>query len=175
MNTTMQLKELNLCPPDTFCAALASIWENAPWVARSIVAQRPFESTHTLHQAMLASIQNLQESELVQFFAGHPELGGEQARSGTMTQASTSEQGLLGFEALNANDAAVWEHYNHVYRRQFGFPFILCIRQHSMASALQAFEARLQNTRSTEIANALQEIAAITRLRLADQLDRSAS
>ena len=72
----------------------------------------------------------------------------------------------LALAQLGGDEAARWNALNQAYRARFGFPFILCIRRHTRASALQAFAQRLQHDRSTELATTLGEIAAITRLRL---------
>lgn len=166
MTTPSRLEHLNDCAPDAFCAALADIWEHAPWVSQGVVDQRPFASTDALHAAMVGVVAALHEPERVAFYAGHPELAGEDARRGTMTDASIAEQGTLALAQLGADDAQRWNTLNQAYRARFGFPFILCIRRHTRDSALQAFEQRLRHDRATELAAALDEISAITRLRL---------
>lgn len=166
MTTRSSLKNLNTCTPESFCAALADIWEHAPWVAQGVVDQRPFATVDALHAAMVGVVAALGEPARVAFYAGHPELAGEDARRGTMTDASIAEQGTLSLARLDTHEAEHWNALNRAYRTRFGFPFILCIRRHTRESALQAFEQRLQHDRSTELATTLGEIAAITRLRL---------
>jgi len=166
MTTRSSLEHLNTCAPEAFCAALADIWEHAPWVARGVVAQRPFASVEALHTAMVAVVAGQDEPARIAFYAGHPELAGEDARRGTMTDASIAEQGTLSLAQLDAREAERWSALNRAYRTRFGFPFILCIRRHTRESALQAFEQRLAHDRATELATTLGEIAAITRLRL---------
>lgn len=166
MSSTFSLEHLNTCEADVFCSAMAEIWEHAPWVAAQVVPQRPFASIDALHAAMLQVVASRSEDERVAFYAGHPELGGEAARGGTMTAASEAEQGSLGLGHLQGEAAAHWDALNQAYRQRFGFPFILCIRRHTLASALLVFGQRLANDRATELHNALDEIAAITRMRL---------
>jgi 2-oxo-4-hydroxy-4-carboxy-5-ureidoimidazoline decarboxylase len=166
MTARISLQHLNSCPPEAFGTALADIWEHAPWVARSVAGQRPFADADALHRAMVAVVAALGDDERIAFYGGHPELAGDDARRGTMTAASVDEQGTLGLERMGAHDARRWDELNRAYRERFGFPFILCIRRHTRESALQAFEQRLRNDRAAEMANALDEIAAITRLRL---------
>lgn len=174
MPTRTSLKKLNTCTPGAFCATLADIWEHAPWVAHGVVGQRPFATVEALHKAMVDVVARKDEPTLVAFYAGHPELAGEDARRGTMTDASIEEQGTLSLAGLGTHEAERWSALNRAYRTRFGFPFILCIRRHTRASALQAFEQRLEHDRATELATTLAEIAAITRLRL-DRLVSDAS
>lgn len=166
MTTRSSLEQLNTCAPEVFCATLADIWEHAPWVAQGVVGQRPFATVEALHTAMVGVVAGRDEPARVAFYAGHPELAGEDARRGTMTDASIAEQGTLSLARLDAHEAERWSALNRAYRTRFGFPFILCIRRHTRESALQAFEQRLERDRATELTTTLAEIAAITRLRL---------
>ncbi|ARN21555.1 2-oxo-4-hydroxy-4-carboxy-5-ureidoimidazoline decarboxylase [Piscinibacter gummiphilus] len=166
MTERFSLQHLDTCEPEVFCAALADIWEHAPWVARKVVHQRPFTSIEALHRAMVTAVAALDEAERVALYAGHPDLAGEAARRGTMTASSVDEQSTLDLGHLDLQEASRWDELNRAYRTRFGFPFILCIRRHTRASALHAFLRRLENDRGTELNHALDEIAAITRMRL---------
>ncbi len=166
MTKRSSLEHLNTCAPELFCAALSDVWEHAPWVAQGVVGQRPFATVAALHTAMVDVVAALDEPARVAFYAGHPELAGEDARRGTMTDASIAEQGTLALAKLDAHEVKRWNALNRAYRARFGFPFILCILRHTRESALLAFEQRLEHDRATELAATLGEIAAITRLRL---------
>lgn len=166
MSTRTRLEHLNTCAPEHFAVTLSGIWEHAPWVAQGVVGQRPFASVDAMHTAMVDFVARQDESVRVAFYAGHPELAGDDARRGTMTEASVAEQGTLSLAQLEAHEAGHWNALNRAYRTRFGFPFILCIRRHTKASALRAFTQRLTHDRATELAITLDEIAAITRLRL---------
>lgn len=170
MPAPLTLDQLNGCSAAAFAAALADIWEHAAWVPGAVAGQRPFASLEALHGAMVGVVAALDEPARLAFYAGHPELAGAQARAGSMTEASIAEQGTLELARLDEADARRWDALNAAYRARFGFPFILCVRRHSRASALAAFEQRLQHDRATEMALALDEIAAITRLRLQQRL-----
>jgi len=170
----LTLDLLNACDAERFVQHAAPIWEHAPWVAEAVVSQRPFASVQALHDAMLAVVGALPEPALVQFFAGHPELAGDAARRGLMTAESVAEQGQLGLAQVDAQEQAAWDDLNLRYRQRFGFPFILCVRRHTRASALEAFARRMQGNRADELRHNLLEIAAITRLRLDDLLQHDA-
>ncbi len=55
---------------------------------------------------------------------------------------------------------------NAAYKKRFGFPFIICVRNHDKAGIFAAFERRLHNSAETEFETALQEVYEIARLRL---------
>jgi 2-oxo-4-hydroxy-4-carboxy--5-ureidoimidazoline (OHCU) decarboxylase len=57
------------------------------------------------------------------------------------------------------------------YRKRFGFPMIVCVREHTKESILRNAESRLENSREEEVEIALGEIAKIARLRLQDLVE----
>lgn len=168
--TMTTLAELNHCDEAAFVESLGSVFEHSPWVARAVVGQRPFTSAQAIHDAMLAAIRAQAPEQLAEFLSIHPELAGSQARAGTMTAESISEQGALALDNLGHAENSRWDALNAAYRGKFGFPFILCVRRHTRASALRSFEARLQNDHATEMRAAVDEIARVSRLRLAARI-----
>ena len=48
----------------------------------------------------------------------------------------------------------------------FGFPFIIAVRDNTKASILEAFKARLENDRETEFATACAQVERIAMLRI---------
>jgi 2-oxo-4-hydroxy-4-carboxy-5-ureidoimidazoline decarboxylase len=168
--TTRPLDEFNALPHADFAAALAPVWENAGWVAERVSSGRPYASAATLHAAMLALVKSLPEDELLRFLNRHPDLGGADVRAGRVTAESDAEQSSIRLNALTPEQVAEWDELNAAYKKRFGFPFILCVRRQDQASALAAIRARLTGTREGELEAALQEIAWITRYRLADRI-----
>ncbi|MEI8401681.1 MAG: 2-oxo-4-hydroxy-4-carboxy-5-ureidoimidazoline decarboxylase [Alcaligenaceae bacterium] len=166
----MTLQALDVCDSARFTEVMGEVFEHAPWVAQAVVGQRPFNSAQALHEAMLAQVRALPEPDLVRLLAGHPELGGADARQGKMTADSVREQGALALNDLATDAAQRWDALNAAYRTKFGFPFILCVSRHTRASVLSVFEKRLLNDRATELTQALTEIGLITRLRLAARI-----
>jgi 2-oxo-4-hydroxy-4-carboxy-5-ureidoimidazoline decarboxylase len=165
------LDRLNASDQRAFVAAVGDVFEHAPWVAERAYAARPFDSIPMLHDAMMQAVRTAPRAQQLAFLRGHPELAGKVARAGAMTADSKSEQGGLGLERLSDADFARFERANAGYARNFGFPFIVCVRRHKSAeSILAAFEQRVGNDPETEFAAALAEIGHITRLRLEDRI-----
>jgi OHCU decarboxylase len=101
----------------------------------------------------------------------HPELAGREAEEGTLTRESSSEQASAGLNRLTAGELVAWRRLNRSYRERFGFPLIVCVREHTKESIIAWGNARLDNSREREIEVALGEITKIARLRLADLLE----
>ena len=165
------LDQLNAADRAAFVAAIGDIFEHGSWVAERAHAARPFDSVAALHEAMMQAVRAAPREQQLAFLRGHPELGGKVARAGAMTVDSRSEQGGLGLDRLSDEEFARFERANAAYAKQFGFPFIICVRLHKSAETiLAAFEQRVNNDVETEFAAALTEIGHITRLRLDDRI-----
>lgn len=165
--SALSLDQLNAMPADEFATALGDIFEHSPWVAAAAASKRPFATIAALHEAMLDAVRTCPPSQRIEFLRAHPELAGLQARTGSLTAASTAEQSGLGLASLSSADTERFAELNAAYRRRFDFPFIICVRHHTRDAIVHRFERRLLNDPATEQATALAEIAAITRLRLA--------
>jgi 2-oxo-4-hydroxy-4-carboxy-5-ureidoimidazoline decarboxylase len=161
---------LNALPPASFVAALAEVFEHAPWVAEGAAAGRPYPTVAALHDAMMQAVLRAPADRQLALIAGHPELG-SRVRRAELTDASQAEQGSLGLDRLSAEDFDRFSRLNAEYRAKFGFPFIICVRRHTRDSILAQFERRLGHEAGTERARALTEIGLITRLRLVALVD----
>ena len=99
----------------------------------------------------------------------HPDLAGRAAVAGTLTADSAREQSSAGLDRLTPEEYEAFTGANTAYRERFGFPFVICVREHDKDSILASAEARLQNDPDGEIDVALREIAKIAALRLEDR------
>jgi 2-oxo-4-hydroxy-4-carboxy-5-ureidoimidazoline decarboxylase len=157
------LDHLNRLAEADFIRALDGIFEHAGWVPAAVAGRRPFGSVGALHSAMLEQLRHATPDRLLAFLNGHPDLvAGALPRD--LTAASLREQSSAGLGA--AAGAAALPALNQAYRRRFGFPFIICLRQHTAANTLRQLRQRLTHAPEAEQAAALAEITEITRLRL---------
>jgi OHCU decarboxylase len=161
---------LNAADRATFVAAVGFAFEHSPWIAETAWERRPFADVDELHAALSDVVANAPESRQVALIAAHPDLAGRVAREGRLTAASRGEQAAAGLDGLTPGERARFDAANAAYRARFGFPFVICAREHDRASILRALERRAGNERSAEIATALGEIAKIARLRLEDAI-----
>ena len=162
------LDALNAADEASFVARLGGIFEHSAWIAARVWPQRPFPSITALHQAMCAAVAAATRDEQVALIAAHPDLVGRAARSGALTTASRDEQASAGLDRLTPQEIATFDELNAAYRARFGFPFVICARENTKASILDAITHRGTNDRATEITTALGEIAKIARLRIED-------
>ena len=157
---------LNRAPQADFVRPLGGIFEHSPWVAERAWPARPFASVQDLHRAMVDAVRRASREEQLALLQAHPDLAGKAARAGTMTDFSKGEQGGAGLDRLTDEEYVRFDRLNRAYQAKFGFPFIICVRNHTKESILEAFERRLGNTAEAEIAAALAEVFEIARYRV---------
>ncbi len=164
------LSELNAMAPQAFVAALAEVFEYAPWVAETAQRQRPFASVEALHRSMLMAVRSRPLDQVVQFLCGHPELSAGAVHSGTLTSDSLQEQQSAGLGELPSEQAELLARLNRSYRSRHGFPFIACVRHYTRAGLFAELASRTERETEQEFAEALRQIGFISGLRLAQRV-----
>jgi len=143
---------------DAFVSALDGVVEHSPWVAREAYRSAPFADVLELHDALEAAMRAAPAERQVELVCAHPEL----SAGGELTAESAREQAGAGLDRGGEAQRAL----NAAYRERFGFPLVVCVREHTPDSILAWGRERLERTREQELETALGEIAKIARLRL---------
>jgi OHCU decarboxylase len=171
----LALDDLNAMGEDAFAAALGGVFEHSPWIARDAWSRRPFASVGELAGALEAAMRAAPRVRQRDLIRAHPELAGREARAGELTAESAGEQARAGLDRLSAAEVAELEALNAAYRERFGFPLVVCVREHTKDSILGWGRERLGHSDDDEVAIALGEIAKIARLRLDDLVAEGAA
>ena len=161
------IAELARLDREDFVALLGGIFEHSPWVAESAYSRGPFATVDELHRAMVAALGEGTPAERIALLRAHPDLAGREARDGTLTEASTGEQARAGLNALSAAEMQQITMLNRSYRERHGVPFIACVGHYTKAGIFFEFARRVGNDPAREIDEALVQVGAIARLRLA--------
>jgi 2-oxo-4-hydroxy-4-carboxy-5-ureidoimidazoline decarboxylase len=164
----LSLGEINAMDEPAFVAALGALFEHSPWVARGAWRRRPFASVGELHGALECAMREAPRERQLALVRAHPELAGREATEGELTEESSREQASAGLDRLSADEVGELRRLNADYRQRFGFPLVICVREHTKESILAWGRARLGHSHDEEVANALSEIAKIAHLRLED-------
>lgn len=162
------LQELNTLNESEFVTLIGPIFEASPWIAKRTWPNRPFHDLDSLHASLCRSMHKAREEEKLALIRAHPDLAGHAARQGSLTPESTAEQAGAGLDRLTDEELASFSRMNQEYRARFGFPFVVCVGEHTKESILISFAARLENDREQETETALAEVCKIARLRLHD-------
>jgi 2-oxo-4-hydroxy-4-carboxy-5-ureidoimidazoline decarboxylase len=160
------INAVNAMDREAFVKKFGGIFEKSPWVAEKVWDKRPFASVDDLHAAMVNVVKHSPVPNQLALLQSHPDLAGKEAQAGAMTASSVSEQASAGLNALSKAEMAQITELNAAYKQKFGFPFIIAVRMHTKEGIFFEFNRRLQNETQAEFANDLQNVYAITRLRL---------
>jgi OHCU decarboxylase len=162
------IDEVNDLDQREFVGKFANLYESSPWVAERAWRERPFGGLRDLHEAFVGAMYEAPEERRMALIRAHPDLAGKAAVAGELTPESTSEQASAGLDSLTPEEYEAFMRMNADYTERFGFPMIVCVREHTKESILQNARDRLGNSREEEVGTALGEIAKIARLRLQD-------
>ncbi len=164
------LAQLNTLPMERVEGHCGGFFEDSPWIVKEALGRRPFNSLKEFHAACLTVIADAGEEAQLALIRAHPDLVGRLAKAGRLGTESTREQSAAGLAELTPEEAEAFDRYNAEYHTRFGFPFVICARKNRKEAILEAFPVRLKNDREAEIATALEQIAEIAWLRMADAI-----
>lgn len=160
------LSHLNGSDARDAAALLGPLVERSPWVGMAAVCERPFDSGEAVAEALIEAILSAGPADRIALFRAHPELAGEDAIAGRMTEASTNEQTRLGLTSLAPDESRRLAALNAAYRARFGYPFIVALhRVPDLHALFESFERRLEANPVEEHVTALAEIASVIRRR----------
>lgn len=162
----MTIADLNASGRASFVAAVGNAFESSPWVAEMAWERRPFDSVDSLAACMRTIVCEIPLERRIALIEAHPELAGRDV----LSRWSAAEQTSAGLDELTPDEIARFDALNGAYRERFGFPFVICVREHDKRSILSALEVRMRGTREEEIATALCEIGKIATLRLRERI-----
>lgn len=156
---------------DAFVARFGGVFEDSPWIAQRAYDTRPWSSVDALHAALTRIVDEAPADARLALIRAHPDLAGKAAIAGDLTPESTREQVAAGLDRLTPHQHADIVSLTARYRERFGFPFIVCAREHTPDTIIAAARERLDHDPDDEERTALAEIGKIAALRLADLVD----
>ena len=121
------IAQLNQMSQAEFTAALGEIWEETPQIAEKAWHDKPFKDLDSLHQAMVAVVDSMSESEQMALIKAHPDLGSK----AKMADASVEEQAGVGLDRLSESEYQRFHSLNQAYKDKFSFPFIIAVKNHT--------------------------------------------
>ena len=166
----LSLALVNTLDEDAFAAAFSGVFEHSRGSRAPRARRQPFAGPADVHLAFEEAVRNGGAERQLALVRAHPELAGRAAAEGEMTAESTREQASAGLNRLAPADLDRLTALNAAYAARFGFPMVICVREHTTASILAWGEHRLERSPAQELQTALLEIAKIAHLRLDDLL-----
>ena len=168
----LTIEAVNEMEGDEFVRVFGSVIEHSPWVAENISFKRPFSDRAELHQAMKKEVLAAPKTEWLQILRAHPELSGQEAVEGKLTEASSKEQARLGLDRLPPDEFVRMREFNIMYFRKFSFPCIIAVGLVPTREALYEIqERRIGQSFQDEVSTALNQVFEIAKLRLESMIE----
>jgi len=143
------------------------VYEHSAWVAELAFGMGPPEP-YDLPAIMRKIVEDAGEEAQLTLLRAHPDLAGKLAKSGDLTQESTTEQASAGLDQCTEEEFATFTDLNAKYKSRFGFPYILAVKGRHRTEILENFSARIDNAPEVEFREALDQVHQIATLRFKD-------
>lgn len=185
LQVTMESKpsaiELMSRTPEDIVMELGGVYEHSAWVAEEFsflyqhTKSTPIISVTDLATAMKVIVDASSNEKKLELLRLHPDLCEKFGKLSTLTKDSQEEQSRSGLQSLTEQEIDTFTINNGKYRKKFGFPFILAVRNATKHTVLAALAGRVDNTPETEFATALLQVHKIAWMRLLSKLDTSSA
>ena len=152
-----------------FATTYGGIYEHSSWVAETLCERGlevPVATPSDLAGPMAIIVEAAPVELQMNLLKAHPDLAGKLAKSGELTQESTSEQASAGLDQCTAAEFEEFTTLNTRYRERFDFPYILAVRGRNRHEILENFRSRIDNDLAVEFREALNQVHQIAKLRL---------
>ncbi|MBL1437568.1 MAG: 2-oxo-4-hydroxy-4-carboxy-5-ureidoimidazoline decarboxylase [Rhodobacteraceae bacterium] len=140
------------------------VYEHSPWVAEKAFDMGP-PAPDVLPATMRQIVEDASQDAKLTLLRAHPDLAGKLAKTGDLTDESTSEQASAGLDQCTDEEFKAFTVLNDRYKTRFGFPYILAVRGRHRTEILENFKARVDNTPEVEFREALDQVHQIASLR----------
>ncbi len=163
----LSIERVNELPADAFVTTFGPLFQGPPWPVAAAVNARPFDSLYGMRHALHSALFEAAADEQLELIRAYPDLAPRIA----LGRQSAADQAWAGLNKLTAEEYDEFDRLNEAYGEKFGFPFLICVREHTKETIFEAFRRRLHDTPQQERATALVEIAKIANLRMLDLVE----
>ena len=147
-----------------FVSRFGGVYEHSAWVAEKAFEMGP-PTPEALPAVMREIVEAAGHAPQLALLRAHPDLAGNLAKTGELTEESTSEQASAGLDQCTSEEFEEFTSLNDTYKARFGFPYILAVRGRHRTEILDNFRSRVNNTPETEFREALDQVHQIATLR----------
>ena len=164
----LSIDQINQMDQDQFVAEFGGLFQGPPWIAEQAYDARPFEDVYALRRAFHDVLFQAPPDKQLELINSYPDIGSVFRGDRSPSVLSVKDQAFAGLDRLDTDEHHSLGDLTAAYRKKFGFPLIIAVRENTKETILRSGNARLDNSPSAEQATALVEIAKIANLRLLD-------
>ena len=189
----MTIDQVNNLSRADFVERFGTVFQDGRWIAERASEKRPFGNVYDLRRAFQDAVFDAPPEQQLELIRAYPDLGRlverdraesefgisseeydmlREASVGRLLGAqSLRDQSSAGLDRLSPQEYEDFQQLNDEYRKKFGFPLVIAVREHTKETILRNGRARMENPPAQERATALVEIAKIANLRLQDLVE----
>ena len=162
MNTFDKVNELS---QSEFVKIFENIFEKARWIAVKLYDQKPFDNFDDLSLKMLKIFRTADKEIQLKILNSHPNLANK-TQIGSLSRDSKMEQKSVGLNKCTEEEYNEFKNLNERYKKKFGFPFIIAVKDMGKEEILNEFKKRILNSNDDEFIEAIKQVIRIANLRL---------
>jgi OHCU decarboxylase len=165
------IDQVNQMDRERFVAEFEGLFQGSSWIAEQAYDARPFEDVYALRRAFHDALFEAPPDRQVELIQSYPDIGSVFRSDTTPSVLSVKDQAFAGLDRLDSDEIHNLGDLTSAYRKKFGFPLIIAVRENTKETIVRSGNARLNNSPAAEQATALVEIAKIANLRLFDLVE----
>ena len=159
------INKINDLSKSRFTDVFGNIFENARWIAEELYKAKPFDNFQDLSKKMLNIFNNTNNENKLKILNSHPDLA-DKTKISYLTVESKQEQNSAGLDLCTKEEFSEFKDLNNKYKKKFGFPFIIAVKNSNKIEILNKFKKRILNNYSVEFDEAVKQVNEIYNLRL---------
>ena len=162
MKTINSLDKINQLTKNDFIDIFGNVFEKTYWIADKTFNLKPYKNFNELLSIFFKIYENSSKEDFLKIFNAHPELAVEKK----LTDDSRKEQNNANLDQCNNEEFYEFQNLNLEYRKKFGFPFIVAVKDKKKEEILEIFRQRFTNDANREFNEAKEQVKKIAGFRL---------
>jgi 2-oxo-4-hydroxy-4-carboxy-5-ureidoimidazoline decarboxylase len=156
------IDKFNKLSKTEFISIFGNIFEKTKWIAERCYESKPYNNLDELVSKMLKIFENIEKERHLEILNSHPDLAVEKK----LTEDSKNEQKNSSLNQCTDEEFVEFKKLNEEYKKKFGFPFIIAVKEKNKEEILNSFRQRITNNINLEFEEAKKQVKKIATFRL---------
>ena len=147
-----------------FISTFGNIFEKTEWIAEKCYESKPYNNLDELVSKMIEIFENAEKEKHLGILNSHPDL----VIAKGLTEDSKNEQKGASLNQCTEEEFVEFKKLNELYKKKFGFPFIMAVKGKNKEEILKKFRQRITNDINLEFEEAKKQVKKIANFRLSE-------
>ena len=158
------IERFNKLSKTEFISTFGNIFEKTEWIAEKCYESKPYNNLDELVLKMIEIFENAVKEKHLEILNSHPDL----AIAKGLTEDSKNEQKGASLNQCTEEEFVEFKKLNELYKKKFGFPFIMAVKGKNKEEILKKFRQRITNDINLEFEEAKKQVKKIASVRLSE-------